>query len=145
VGHSQGALIVAQALQRVVKEQRQAGFTAAEVEAKLAHIRIETYGGGAGFYVDGPQYLHVDNHLDPVSQFLGLGAVAKVFNPVRSGGRGAVFKSLNTIKKDWNSWFNPGENAPSIVDRLVHGPRSIYFPVRVSFEEARRAGGPANV
>lgn len=117
MAHSQGALITSRALQdvrnRLLVED---GLTRAEAEAVLSRVRVETFGGAAGSYPDGPRYVHYVNRLDPVSTLFGLGPLA---NPLVRPGRGAVVHR-----------FGERENA--------HGFDETYLPRRVPFERARR-------
>lgn len=141
VCHSQGALMVGQALTRsqdALMSER--GIGREEAEKRFAHMRIETYGGGAAFYPNGPQYVHVDNQLDPVCAFLGLGPIARMVNPRTAGGRDAVYRDLTIVNRDRDAWLRRGPAEPSIVDRVVHGLRTIYFPNRISFDRARAEG-----
>lgn len=139
VGHSQGALIVARSLEHVLNELQKAE-PGKNHEARFSHLRVETYGGGSASYIDGPQYVHVNNTLDPVSQFLGLGIFSGIYHPEKRFGRGAVIRNLTIVNTDWKRSFDgPGTKNPSVVDMTVHGPR-LYFPERLSFDEARKLG-----
>jgi hypothetical protein len=53
IGHSQGALIVARALQIVADALADDGLDAAAVRARLGVVSVETYGGASQSYVDG--------------------------------------------------------------------------------------------
>ncbi len=74
-GHSQGALVASRALEDVRGRLLQAGRTPAEVQALLAKVTVETFGGAASWYPDGPAYTHYVDRADFVPRELGLGEV----------------------------------------------------------------------
>ncbi|HEX5709166.1 MAG TPA: hypothetical protein VFX96_17825 [Pyrinomonadaceae bacterium] len=117
MAHSQGALITSRALtdvrSRLMVED---GLTRREAEGLLARVRVETFGGAAGAYPNGPQYVHYVNRLDPVSTFFGLGPFR---NNLVAPGRGAVVHRF-TERDD------------------AHGFNETYLPRRVPFDSARR-------
>ena len=132
VGYSQGAIITSRALSGVrdtlIREQSQAvraanpGMSASRVqaeavrraEAQMGNIRVETFGGAAPRYPNGPQYVHYVNRGDPVAMLVGLG-------PLGTGrGRGAQVH-----------YFNDGLGIPA------HG-FDRYMNHRVPFEQGRR-------
>lgn len=117
MAHSQGALITSRALTDVYQRLRvEDGLSRREAERVLARVEVETFGGAAGSYPDGPQYVHYVNRRDAVPGLFGLGPFA---NPLVDPGRGAVVRR-----------FTEGENA--------HGFEATYLPRRVPFERARR-------
>jgi hypothetical protein len=117
MAHSQGALITSRALQDVYNRLRiEDGLSRAATERLLSRVRVETFGGAAGSYPDGPRYVHYVNRRDPVASLFGLGPVA---NPLVRPGRGAVVHR-----------FDEARNA--------HGFEQTYLPRRVPFEQARR-------
>lgn len=117
MAHSQGALITSRALtdvrNRLILED---GLSPREAERVLSRVRVETFGGAAGSYPNGPQYVHYVNRLDPVPGLFGLGPVA---NPLVNPGRGAVVHRFTETHD-------------------VHGFDDTYLPRRVPFEQARR-------
>ena len=132
VGYSQGAIITSRALSGVrdtlIREQSQAIRAAnprmpawqvqreatRRAEAQMGNIRVETFGGAAPSYPNGPQYVHYVNRGDPVAMLVGLG-------PLGTGrGRGAQVH-----------YFNDGIGIPA------HG-FDRYMNHRVPFEQARR-------
>jgi hypothetical protein len=132
VGYSQGAIITSRALSGVrdtlIREQTQAvraanpRMSARQVtaeatrraEAQMRNIRVETFGGAAPSYPNGPQYVHYVNRGDPVAMAVGLG-------PLGTGrGRGAQVH-----------YFNDGFGIPA------HG-FDRYMNHRVPFEQGRR-------
>jgi hypothetical protein len=117
MAHSQGALITRRALQDVYQRLRvEDGLSRREAERMLSRVRVETFGGAAGSYPDGPRYVHYVNRRDAVPGLFGLGPFA---NPLVHPGRGAVVHR-----------FSEGDNA--------HGFEQTYLPRRVPFEQARR-------
>ena len=117
LAHSQGALITSRALQdvrgRLIIED---GLSPRQAERVLARVRVETFGGAAGAYPNGPRYVHYVNRADPVSTLFGLGPFG---NPLVQPGRGAV---VHRFSERHNS----------------HGFDETYLPRRVPFEQARR-------
>ncbi|HEV2765127.1 MAG TPA: hypothetical protein VGV38_19245 [Pyrinomonadaceae bacterium] len=117
MAHSQGALITSRALQDVSNRLRlEDGLSRRQAEALLSRVKVETFGGAAGGYPDGPRYVHYVNRYDAVSTLFGLGPFA---NPFVNPGRGAIVHR-----------FNESDNA--------HGFNETYLPRRVPFEQARR-------
>ncbi len=78
VGHSQGALITAKALEQVkqdldnLEKDRGSAERAALLKQRFNNIKVETYGGAAETYPKGPQYVHYVNTRDPVPHVAGL-------------------------------------------------------------------------
>jgi hypothetical protein len=117
MAHSQGALITSRALTDVYQRLRvEDGLSRREAERLLSRVEVETFGGAAGSYPDGPRYVHYVNRRDPVAALFGLGPFA---TPLVRPGRGAVVHR-----------FGEGDNA--------HGFEQTYLPRRVPFEQARR-------
>lgn len=143
VGHSQGAIIISRALRNIVAEHKAAGESPVEIEKALSNIKVETYGGGAAYYVDGPQYVHLDNWLDPVPFHLGVGFASKIWQPGGSTGKGAVQHTFSEVKSPFkrergDDALAKTEKLARYVDYSVHGPQDIYFPRRKSFDEMRQ-------
>jgi hypothetical protein len=121
IGHSQGALITSRALEHVRNRlMAEDGMTRPQAEALLGNVRVETYGGAAASYPDGPQYVHTMNRSDAVSGYTGLDR--RDANP----GRGAVVRHFDT-----NQWFNKVG---------AHSINDTYLPRRMPFDQARAAG-----
>jgi len=117
MAHSQGALITSRALTDVYQRLRvEDGLSRRAAERVLSRVEVETFGGAAGSYPDGPRYVHYVNRRDAVPGLFGLGPFA---NPLVHPGRGAVVHR-----------FSEGHNA--------HGFEQTYLPRRVPFEQARR-------
>lgn len=89
VAHSQGALLVSDALTEVKQTlMDKQGLTLAQAEARLGKlVTVETFGGAAGQFPDGPRYRHYVNTADPVPAWLGTSQAG--------AGRGAEVKRFN--------------------------------------------------
>lgn len=128
IGHSQGALIIARALQIVSGALSEGGMSAAASKGVLGRITIETYGGASQSYVDGPRYTHVVNKADVVPMLTGVGLDA--FNPFGCVGEAAVVKSFVEahVPKDLPP-LSEGVTwtAARAVDKAVHGPCDVYW------------------
>jgi pimeloyl-ACP methyl ester carboxylesterase len=131
VAHSQGALIVTVALEELRDALLQQGHTPEAVKAQLSRVSVETFGGAATRYVDGPAYVHVVNALDLVPMFTGVGLDR--FLPFVHKGEGAelrTFVAAHTPKdlpplREGLPWV-----FARAVDQSVHGPRDVYFQQR---------------
>lgn len=133
LGHSQGAFIISRALnfaKRELESTHQA--TPDEIGNALQKIRIETHGGVSREWLEGPQYLHYINKLDPICRALG----------VTRGTKGQPRSDVFVFSKR----VLPGDLPPMTSQRLsqVHDAR-LYFDERVPFgkglEIARSAIG----
>jgi hypothetical protein len=139
IGHSQGALLVARALMHV-KKALETDMTTAQAEALLGRVSVETYGGAAQRYVDGPRYRHVFNRLDliPLATGVGLGAL----NPFERRGRGAVVDSFVAV--DMPRFITGFQEEGTFLWKVArageapHGARNIYFSRRTFPEGPRR-------
>lgn len=117
MAHSQGGLITSRALTDVRNRlMLEDGLLAREAERVLSRVQVETFGGAAAYYPDGPRYVHYVNRLDPVPGLFGLGPVA---NPFVHSGRGAVVHRFTSTHD-------------------VHDFNDTYLSRRVPFEQARR-------
>lgn len=116
-GHSQGALIIARALAIVRPEYS---------ERQLRNVTVETFGGAARHYVDGPKYTHYMNRFDPAPWLLG---VAPRFTHPGAGAKDVFFDevrrptNLPSLGEGVTGFF------ARVVDRLVHGAPE-YFARR---------------
>lgn len=119
MAHSQGALITSRALQDVKNRlMLEDGMSRADAESLMNNIKVETFGGAARRYPDGPQYVHYVNRNDGVPQAFGL---RSWLNPFAHEGRDAV-----------THYFRDGRPLVS------HGFEEFYLPERVPFDEARQ-------
>ncbi|AFE05634.1 hypothetical protein COCOR_04107 [Corallococcus coralloides DSM 2259] len=124
VGYSQGGLITARALNDVAKRLRvEDGLSPAQVEAKLSHLQVETFGAASTKYPDGPQYVHYVNNADPVPTLTGLGGDVDPLAFLKDAGKGAVVHRFT----DGN--LNPLSN---------HMLDTLYLKHRVDFDQARQ-------
>lgn len=139
IGHSHGALILSRALldvrNRLILED---GLTPQQAEETLSRVKIETYGGSANRFIDGPQYTHYVNKYDAVPMLTGVGM--DWLNPFGRVGKGAVMKVFNevgvvqnmpgirpeglTIMRGLSNFF------ARFVDRTTHGVQDLYFKKR---------------
>jgi hypothetical protein len=119
MAHSQGALVASRALQDVKNRlMLEDGMSRRESETLLNNIKVETFGGAARRYTDGPRYAHYVNRNDGVPQAFGL---RSWINPFAHEGAGAV-----------THYFRDGNPLVS------HGFEEFYLPERVDFEAARQ-------
>lgn len=94
VGYSQGAMITSRALEDAKQELLLRGLTLEEAEARMSLVQVETFGGAASHYPDGPQYVHHVNRWDPVTLF-SLYALGSRRNPLVDPGRDAKVHTFN--------------------------------------------------
>ncbi len=122
MGHSQGGLILSRALNDVSARLRsEDGMSQADAEKLLGRVNVETFGGAAGRYPDGPNYVHYVNNQDKIPTFLGLGDGDSPLDFIRDAGRGAVVR-----RYDHGSGING-----------THTLSTAYLPYRLPFDEAR--------
>jgi hypothetical protein len=120
LGHSQGALILSRALDRVRDQLKN------DADDKLSKIEVTTIGGAAYTYPHGPHYRHVINHYDIVAMSAGKGLVSGV----TGGSDDEVFR-FSEIHNHHH--LPPVGNGASnffarFVDRTTHGPQDVYLP-----------------
>lgn len=73
IAHSQGALIVSQALFEVSSQlEHVKKLNPEQVAERLSAITVETLGGAAPSFPKGPKYRHFVHEGDPVAVFLGV-------------------------------------------------------------------------
>lgn len=118
MAHSQGAIITSRALQDVKNRlMLEDGMSQQDAERLMNNIKVETFGGAARRYPDGPQYVHYVNRNDGVPQAFGL---RSWLNPFAHAGKDAV-----------THYFRDGKPLVS------HGFEEFYLPERVPFDQAR--------
>lgn len=139
-GHSRGAQNIAVALALEITHcLNQHGSTITRERATL--LKVETFGGAAPFYPDGPQYIHMDNIFDPVSSIYGLLSKHGLTRKGTSPGANAIHIRLRTANLNFKSFITANSDAGvDSIDRLVHNPRSIYFSRRIPFAAAIARG-----
>lgn len=144
LGHSQGAAIVARALtdvkERLMDDDNMSRRSA---ERLLSRVKVETFGGVAARYPDGPQYVHYINMADGAN-IVGLGPAvlpgggffSKLF-----GGISRLLPSLPGLPKPGLP-FNGGSGAVYhrfwSTEANNHNFKKVYSEHRVPFEQARR-------
>jgi len=129
VGHSQGALIVSRALEDVRQRLLSEGKSEAEVNKLLGQVHVETLGGAASTYPDGPHYTHYINRADIVPRELGLGETAppafdlspNVLGVHTHPGAGATVVEFDDGTQEERN--NPGGNDHSLSTYLEHYSR----------------------
>ncbi|MBM7112196.1 hypothetical protein [Archangium primigenium] len=124
MAHSQGALVTSRALKDVANRLRiEDGLSKADVEKKMSGVKVETFGGAAANFPDGPQYVHYVNNKDIVPTWFGQGNGKGVDEWARNGGKGAVIKRFE---------FGSGIGG-------AHSLADAYLPQRQPFDQARAA------
>jgi hypothetical protein len=91
--NSQGAIHLRHALEQV-RAALSARLAADDLAHSLHHIRVETAGGAAAHWPDGPRYVHYVNLRDPVPKRAGV--LSKGAHP----GAGAVLATFSDFDTD---------------------------------------------
>ncbi len=71
LAHSQGALCTSRAVEHAIRELRAEHMDESSIKDALTNVHIQTFGGAALTYPDGPQYYHHVNVGDPVPEMFG--------------------------------------------------------------------------
>jgi hypothetical protein len=123
MAHSQGGLVTSRALTDVANRLRiEDGMSRSQVEQMLGKVNVETFGGAAGHYPDGPKYVHYVNNKDIVPTWFGQGNGKGVDDwALRDGGKGAVVRRFD---------FGSGVGG-------THSLNDAYLPHRLPFDQAR--------
>ena len=125
MAHSQGALVTSRALNHVAQRMRiEDGMSQADVEKAMSKLKVETFGGAAAHFPDGPKYVHYVNTKDMVPSMFGQGNGKGVDEWARDGGKGAVIRR-----------FSEGSGISG-----AHSINDMYLPHRVGFDQARAQG-----
>jgi hypothetical protein len=132
MGHSQRALIISRALGDVQERLRAEGMSEQQVKALLGNVAVESQGGAASSYPDGPTYTHSINQADFVPRELGLGETNPPFfdlTPNKLGvdthpGEGARVIQFEEGSRD--DRLNPAARAHDLLD----WPTSVSFGLR---------------
>jgi hypothetical protein len=85
--HSQGALILSEALRQTKEELMKRGATQEQAEAAMSDIKVETYASAAGSFPDGPKYVHYVNDADFVPRLFGTSDTDADERPAPSWGK----------------------------------------------------------
>jgi hypothetical protein len=112
MAHSQGAVVTSNALFEA-RRQLETQHGAARANELMGRLQVETFGGAARNYVDGPRYTHWINESDNITGGMGPDA--------RTGGRGATINRFNFDAPD---------------DMANHSFTDVYWPHRQ--QELRR-------
>lgn len=156
MAHSQGGIITRRALMELshrLTDELQATITDPielhkAVQKQMAKIKVETFGGAAREYPDGPQYVHYVNTWDFVASELGLGwgvvdtdawmirpgAGAKVLylrDGVVEGEEKLAGVDLKFLEKAYNRY-----------NFSTHSFDEVYLPARIDFDAARKLVNP---
>ena len=125
MAHSQGGLVTSRALKDVANRLRiEDGMSKGDVQKLLGKVNVETFGGAAGHYPDGPKYVHYVNNKDIVPTWFGQGNGKGVDDwAMRDGGKGAVVRR-----------FEHGSGISG-----THGLNDAYLPQRIPFDQAYAA------
>ncbi|WNG45309.1 hypothetical protein F0U60_15250 [Archangium minus] len=106
VAHSQGALITSNALSEVRDRLIKDGLKEADAEKALSRVKVETFGGAAQSYPDGPKYVHYVNLLDPIVRGAGLQAQGLTPSGAQPG-RGAKVLAFSSFIPGLHSFADP--------------------------------------
>lgn len=117
LAHSHGALITSRALTHVRRMLEARGLSPSAVNAKLGKVQVETFGGAASSYPDGPRYVHYVNRADIQSAIYGMGPDGDPRR--RNAGAGAQFRSFS---------------APALSPVVTHDFPGTYLPHRAAFQ-----------
>lgn len=113
VGHSQGALVLSNALGQVA-------------EKGLEKLEVVTMGGAAWTFPEGPRYRHYVNLFDLVPMGAGVGALGWLTgsspDEVRLFGQVNKPTHLPPLEENLSNYL------ARVVDRSVHGPQDVYIP-----------------
>jgi hypothetical protein len=128
LAHSQGALVTANALEQV-KAALTETHGAEWAEEMLSNVQVETFGGAAGSFPYGPQYVHYLNDYDMVAMQTGLG---KIEDPAdRQAAAGGDRAAIHFIHDD------PRQASPNhLFNFNAHDFNEGYLSHRMPFEEA---------
>lgn len=125
MAHSQGALVTSRALNHVEQRMRiEDGMSQADVEKAMGKVKVETFGGAAAHFPDGPQYVHYVNNKDIVPTWFGQGNGKGADDWLRDGGKGAVIRR-----------FSDGSGITG-----SHSIDNMYLKHRIDFDAARAQG-----
>jgi len=123
MAHSQSALITTRALGDVRNMLKEDGLSSQEIDARMSRINVETFGGAAYGYPDGPQYSHHVNALDPVPGLFGLGAMLPAVSPLASAAAAPATHAGAGAQTHWSA---QAERAPDPFS-AVHGFQEVYL------------------
>lgn len=123
MGHSQGSLILSNAVKRLTRQLEQQGLSQEQIGEKLGLLHITTIGGATFRYPPGPRYHHVINWADPVSWTAGNTAFSWL-----TGGPDRVSHFTEVKRPHGLPELSEGLSTYfcRAVDSSVHGPKDIY-------------------
>jgi hypothetical protein len=85
--HSQGALMLSEALKQAKQDLMKRGATQEQAETTMSAIQVETYASAAGSFPDGPKYVHYVNDADIVPRWFGTSDTDADERPAPTWGR----------------------------------------------------------
>lgn len=124
-GHSQGALVLSNALGQLSDERLQANHEDRQkTERELSHLRVDTLGGASATFPTGPIYTHRYNVYDVVPMLTGrpLFSLFKAYP-------GERFDKFGLVRDagELPPWKNGITNRLArLVDATTHGARAVY-------------------
>jgi len=124
MAHSQGALITSRALGEVRNRLQEAGLSATEVNAQMSRINVETFGGAAYGFPDGPHYNHHVNTADPVSGLFGQGTMLPAVSPLAAAASAPAMHAGAGAQTHRFTDYKGNEPGAS----KVHGFTGVYLP-----------------
>jgi hypothetical protein len=133
MAHSQGALITSRALEDVHNRLKEAGLSEKEIEVRMSRINVDTFGGAAWHFPNGPHYNHYTNAADPVAGLFGqntvplIGAIAApVLSPLAVATSAGVVHNPGGGAGSQQHSFVDARHADSTFSR-VHGFTEVYL------------------
>ena len=136
VGHSQGAVIISEAVRRVMGRLADQGLSQQQIEAVLAGVHVSTFAGAATHYPDGPRYDHWVNRSDAVPLLTGIGMFghpgkdAQIHFFSDTGEADDLPSASSGFSNVFARW----------VDQVSHGLSDIYLP-QLGSDAPDSAGG----
>jgi hypothetical protein len=152
--HSQGAIVLSDALGRVQDTLKKRGMSQAQAEEAMNHINVETFATAASKFPDGPVYVHYVNDADNIPKTLGThssrpDAPGTYENLLDMGLNklGVHSHTADAIVDEWKKLTqHPGRGAVIIHfndpgdgrESMSAHRMGTYLKHRVTFEEARQ-------
>jgi hypothetical protein len=131
---SQGTLLLSEALKQIRAHYERATLTNIRLKQIMQRIMIETHGGVAHGYPDGPRYVHYANLLDAAVQSLG------VLSPGSHPGASAVIVTFSGRAEPSEAKYQSLSPAWKLF-LSTHG-QTVYLAHRVPFAQAYSHANP---
>jgi hypothetical protein len=129
IAHSQGALCTSRAVDHAIRELRESGMDPDSIKDGMTNVHIQTFGGAAHTYPDGPQYFHHINIHDPVPTTFG-------YHPIPESEPPQALDTTATLEK-----FHLNRDAAQDVQ---HSINDTYIP-HINHEMIQRYDTDENV